>query len=95
MSARDCRSDRSAYHPRHTLESTPHRDPLCHSIVFRVQALLCGQRYIVLGQNLLQISTKWLAWASNDMKQSLTSCLRKVVGYEIEICADNEHPEHV
>ncbi len=38
---------------------------------------------------------KCLVWASNEMRQSLTLHLQKVLGYEIEICMEKEHSKRV
>ncbi len=38
---------------------------------------------------------KCLVWASNEMRQSLTLHLQKVLGYEIEICMEKEHSKCV
>ncbi len=38
---------------------------------------------------------KCLVWASNEMRQLLTLYLQKVLSYEIKICIENEHSEHM
>ncbi len=97
MSAREHRSNRKDI-PSSSLSFTPHRHPLHHSLVF-IRSWPCSPDDDTdtssWAKIRIQSAKKCLAWGSNRMRQSLTSCLRKVLGYEIEIYEENEHSERV
>ncbi len=104
MSVHECRSNRKyllsldsdvSFNPLHTVISS--------TIPSSFLALLTRWQYVILevslcwGKIRFKSMKKCLAWASNEMRQLLTLCLQKVLGYEIKICAENvhEHSEHV